>query len=379
MGDFNTAKCGEGVRQFASYMYGMDMSNADIPPDTACVDDHSIFAYGCARGENIPQSMKNRSSSHDAANHRDQACIGRNNKINNISLEGNNHRQLMHPSAAIPISGKRSPHIHSVNVNGDNSVLSSHYLNSTGRRLGGMAMSEPLPYHHHAGIPMPSPVFGHGSGATTANMTVASDSGDISYVFCKDGGCSGVDRSGSYLPQSPPMSRSLGKSPAVSGGDGGGVTVGSVGTSPRSLTESMFSFRAGSMSTKLGQQEERQKRRKENHNAVERRRRDLINGMISQLALIVTASPGRLETSAASKMNKGEVLEASVRRMLTVNQMVVELAQQLAFVDPRNQVLSRHGELISSLVTSFPDETTNSANDSHIAGSIFHNDVSSLL
>lgn len=94
------------------------------------------------------------------------------------------------------------------------------------------------------------------------------------------------------------------------------------------LSASMFQFRT-SHPTSSEQIVEKQKKRKESHNAVERRRRDHINEMIQQLGSLVEDGEGE-----AGRMNKGEILQKAVERIRML-QMAVELqGTRLAQVDP---------------------------------------------
>lgn len=110
----------------------------------------------------------------------------------------------------------------------------------------------------------------------------------------------------------------------------------SVGTSPRqagplsaSLTDSLFQFRA---INPMAQEQlvDRQKKRKENHNAVERRRRDHINEMIQRLSGLVEpeASP-----EERSRLNKGDILQRSVElieRLTRLNRCLSSRMEELS-------------------------------------------------
>jgi hypothetical protein len=265
-------------------------------------------------------------------------------------------------SLAIPISGRRSPincassstryvptsAIAAQQGIGSNARLGGNIASSMGACLasspGGQFFSGSL---GTPGAPMPSPIIGgHDvSGTNSMNAVMGNGRNNSMGTFTIFPGNQYIDES--FSPCSPPLAKSHMIIPQPK-------AAHNMAASPRSLSESMFSFRAGSLTT-AEQQIEKQRRRKENHNAVERRRRDLINIMISRLALLVTANSSGLDIATASKMNKGEVLEASVKRLLLINQLGVELAEQLASVDPSNVVLRNHEDLLRSLITVLPE------------------------
>lgn len=231
-------------------------------------------------------------------------------------------------SSAIPIASSNSRYTTmgpSFNRSSNRSVLARFPISTSVG--GGSFVQAP-------GAPMPSPInYNHPVGVQ-----------EMMVPFHLYGHSQPTDET--FSPRSPPMEHAhlnvmVNKGPIVA-------------ASPRSLNEGMFSFRANSLST-MEQQVEKQRKRKENHNLVERRRRDLINIMISRLALLVSAGSTGLDQVAANKMNKGEVLESSVRRILLLNQMTTELAQQLLMLDPNNQILSNYAGILSSLVTVLPE------------------------
>lgn len=347
---------GDGVEQFASYMYGLEMQDGHISgPDLTNImpTTYEDDASGVMSPGGTVQPHQYLNNAHDTI----EGIIF--DAIKAPQSGFNKH------SVAIPIqAGKRSP-LYSPTVSkymptvAVSSIAGANNATKMGSvRLGGMAMfatempgsasstpaggilrevyfpNEPNPC---AGIPMPSPIN---------NSAAVGGAGAAPMYFHYAQSLPIIDERAA----SPPMSRSFAAT----------ARTPSMGTSPRSLNDSMFSFRAGSLST-AEQQIEKQKRRKENHNAVERRRRDLINNMISQLALIVSATPAGLEPAVASKMNKGEVLESSVRRILLLNNALAEVASQLTVFSRDNPVLIKYGELIASLVTQLPEppvETT---------------------
>ncbi len=94
------------------------------------------------------------------------------------------------------------------------------------------------------------------------------------------------------------------------------------------LNNSMFQFRATNPAS-AEQIIEKQKKRKESHNAVERRRRDHINEMIHQLGLIVDDGDGE-----SIRLNKGEILQRAVERIRFLEQVVQVQRDHLAIVDP---------------------------------------------
>jgi hypothetical protein len=96
------------------------------------------------------------------------------------------------------------------------------------------------------------------------------------------------------------------------------------------LNESIFQFRASNPVTPE-QLEDRQKKRKESHNAVERRRRDHINEMIQRLGSLVAPSSTSEERN---RMNKGEVLEKSVKLIETLSRVVEAQKNRLLEIDP---------------------------------------------
>jgi microphthalmia-associated transcription factor len=90
----------------------------------------------------------------------------------------------------------------------------------------------------------------------------------------------------------------------------------------------MFQFRT-THPTSSEQIVEKQKKRKESHNAVERRRRDHINEMIHQLGCLVEDGEGE-----AGRMNKGEILQKAVERIHVLEKAVELQGARLALVDP---------------------------------------------
>ena len=97
-----------------------------------------------------------------------------------------------------------------------------------------------------------------------------------------------------------------------------------------SLNESIFQFKASNPVTPE-QLEDRQKKRKESHNAVERRRRDHINEMIQRLGSLVAP---RSTSEERSRLNKGEVLEKSVKLIETLSRVVEAQKNRLLEIDP---------------------------------------------
>lgn len=265
------------------------------------------------------------------------------------------HMQQKHSghSLAIPISGRKSPmaahHKYAVANNPQLRISSgtipkrlgddfaAHYSASFSEdnRNSGTSFHGGIP-----GAPMPSPIT---SGLAPLHSIFPFPSTAPSTLFP----CSHATEN-SFSPQSPPFSQSPMAVSALKS------QSHNVSASPRSFSESMFSFRPGSLSS-AEHQLEKQRRRKENHNAVERRRRDMMNILISRLALLVTSSPTGLDPPAANKLNKGEVLEASVQRMLLLNRVAADLAEQMRQLDPGNPVMVGYRDVIASLVTQIPD------------------------
>jgi len=94
------------------------------------------------------------------------------------------------------------------------------------------------------------------------------------------------------------------------------------------LSASLFQFRTGQPSS-TEQIVEKQKKRKESHNAVERRRRDHINEMIHQLGLLVDEGDGE-----SARLNKGEILQKAVERIRMLERIAEIQATHLGVVDP---------------------------------------------
>lgn len=97
---------------------------------------------------------------------------------------------------------------------------------------------------------------------------------------------------------------------------------------PNSLSGSIFQFRTSNPAS-AEQIVEKQKKRKESHNAVERRRRDHINEMIQQLGGLVEECEGE-----AGRLNKGEILQRSVERIRILQRIVEAQRERLAQLDP---------------------------------------------
>lgn len=97
---------------------------------------------------------------------------------------------------------------------------------------------------------------------------------------------------------------------------------------PAGLSGSLFQFRAQHPAS-TEQFVEKQKKRKESHNMVERRRRDHINEMIKELGCLVDEGDGE-----SVRMNKGEILQRSVERLRYLEQVIHHQRQHLALVDP---------------------------------------------
>lgn len=98
--------------------------------------------------------------------------------------------------------------------------------------------------------------------------------------------------------------------------------------SPGALSNSLFQFRTAHPAS-TEQIIEKQKKRKESHNAVERRRRDHINEMIQQLGQMVDQ-----EGSESARLNKGEILQRAVERIRLLEQIVHHQTEHLGRVDP---------------------------------------------
>lgn len=292
-----------------------------------------------------------------------------------LATDGLSMQSHMGHSVAIPISGRKSPFSSYSFHNGNNGFNHQHNNNGskhnyaynaqpklTGgthpKRLGGdlvgqfggsFTESNRNESSFHGGIPgapMPSPISpGHVLHHNNNNNNMFSLHSTVPSAALYS--CSQAMEH-SFSPQSPPFS------PSAMALSAPKAQTNMVAASPRSFNESMFSFRPGSLSS-LEQQLEKQKKRKENHNAVERRRRDMMNILISRLALLVTTNTTGLDPSAANKLNKGEVLEASVKRILLLNQVILELSAHLRQLDPSNAAVQEYGEIIASLVTCVPD------------------------
>lgn len=101
---------------------------------------------------------------------------------------------------------------------------------------------------------------------------------------------------------------------------------------PAGLSGSIFQFRAQHPAS-AEQFVEKQKKRKESHNMVERRRRDHINEMIKELGCLVDEGDGE-----SVRMNKGEILQRSVERLRYLDQVIHHQRQHLALVDPTYQL-----------------------------------------
>lgn len=254
-------------------------------------------------------------------------------------------------SSAIPISGRRSPmpNPNSAYKYIPTSTMAAQRSNSSASRLGsnkvnissstgtGMAKSPGSHFFESPLVtpsaPMPSPVMiSHATGFNYGYVPFAHS----------------LPTDETFSPQSPPLSK-LSVNTVTNKSTNMGISA-----SPRSLNDSMFSFRTGSLAS-VEQQMEKQRKRKENHNAVERRRRDMINIMISRLALLVSANQSGLDVATAGKMNKGEILEASVKRILLLHQMSIELSRELSAIDPNNHLLEKYDLFLRSLVTILPE------------------------
>lgn len=99
------------------------------------------------------------------------------------------------------------------------------------------------------------------------------------------------------------------------------------------LNGSLFQFRTTNPAS-ADQIIEKQKKRKESHNAVERRRRDHINEMIQQLGALVEDANG----SEAGRLNKGEILQRAVEKIRLLERTVRLQKNRLAAVDPSFQL-----------------------------------------
>lgn len=134
------------------------------------------------------------------------------------------------------------------------------------------------------------------------------------------------------------------------------VTIGSI-SSPNtasSLNESMFSFKATSAAS-LEELAAKQKRRKDNHNAVERRRRDHINEMIQKLSFLLNREEGRvcgLPGDNSSRLNKGEVLERAVNRIVQSNKLINTLMERLVSLNDAWRP-TEYDEILKTLYVDF--------------------------
>jgi len=99
------------------------------------------------------------------------------------------------------------------------------------------------------------------------------------------------------------------------------------------LSGALFQFRTTNPAS-ADQIMEKQKKRKESHNAVERRRRDHINEMIQQLGSLVEDASG----SEAGRLNKGEILQRAVEKIRHLERIVRLQKNRLAVVDPNFQL-----------------------------------------
>lgn len=237
------------------------------------------------------------------------------------------------PSCAIPISGRRSPiaadltgyRVADAFAAAVSSLPPPPFPSTPGRSSG--AVPVPTIFHHSPHLPRSS----------------------SSYPSAE-----------SFSPQSASLQTSV-----------------FAGSPPRSLADSTLSF-CVSPSSQSAEQIERRRRRKETHNAIERRRRDLMNILIARLSILVfgggAAGPAPASASAevvpaaahasgagveqeggACRMNKIEILEASVRRLLLVQNALSELSQHLQTVDPECGALRKYSDLLGTLVTGLPD------------------------
>lgn len=105
------------------------------------------------------------------------------------------------------------------------------------------------------------------------------------------------------------------------------------------LSSSMNEFHF--QTTNPEQLEDKQKKRKESHNAVERRRRDHINEMIQKLAAQVAPKSSSEERS---RLNKGEVLEKSVKLIENLSRIVQIQKSRLLEIDPTFAIVSEEEE-----------------------------------
>lgn len=222
------------------------------------------------------------------------------------------------------------------------------------------------PHHDKVSAPMPSPNLGGWHLGPHREHLVSSADCSTRMDFDRVRMVPPLDEHtlGALSPGSPPfsmlsLSLPTASSSAFAAAAGTRPATGTslqkiISASPRSFSESIFSFRTGSLSTT----EEilaKQRRRKENHNAVERRRRDQMNVLIQRLSLLVTASPQGPDAASAERLNKGEVLEAAVKKILALNQACVDLAQRLAALEPNSPHLVAHQSVLLSAITHLPE------------------------
>jgi hypothetical protein len=103
--------------------------------------------------------------------------------------------------------------------------------------------------------------------------------------------------------------------------------------------------------------------------------------MIAQLSVLVTAGNSssssyashHLNNTSGGRMNKGEVLEATVKRMLTLNHTISELFQAIASLDANHEVLARYSHLIPTLITQLPQSLYDE--NAPIVGSLDINEI----
>lgn len=124
-------------------------------------------------------------------------------------------------------------------------------------------------------------------------------------------------------------------------------------SSNSSLNESLFSFKTNNAHSNE-QSIEKQRKRKENHNAIERRRRDMINTLISKLSYLVSVKPNIPENSSP-KYNKSDILDLSIQHILHINNICLEVAAELSRLEPDNAILLKNSEFLRSLRAQLDD------------------------
>jgi hypothetical protein len=85
---------------------------------------------------------------------------------------------------------------------------------------------------------------------------------------------------------------------------------------------------------------EKQRRRRESHNQVERRRRDHINEKIQELSLIIPDCAGAADS--AGRIQKGVVLQKSVDYIRALQQNQQMLLERLRMAESQLAMISLH-------------------------------------